>query len=58
MAIDTFDYNKLRKLIKDETGINPEDEHFDVAREVICECARIAAESTNPSQDILEHFGL
>lgn len=53
----TTDWNTLVKvvgpLIK-EMGIIPEDEHYDVAIEVIRKCAEIAAKNG----DILEHFGL
>lgn len=49
--------DKIVSIIK-SMGIFIEDEHFDIAREVILECARIASKTDTPSQDILKHFGL
>ena len=56
---------RIREIIK-SMGIIPEDEHFEIAEEIIRECARIDSETNNPDHiegksynfTILEHFGL
>jgi hypothetical protein len=52
---------QLRKIIK-EMGIHPEDEHYDVAEEVVRQCAAMARNLSPMGKDaerlVLEEFGL